>query len=187
MTTDAEGKVPKPGKIISPGPSSEHVFNVEAAIEKQPKLTPWDRSDARANQLIKELKDDKESLQNELHTVRYSEIHHLRDDVRWLESRETSLLNALTLLRTSYDWAISFNWYSVGLITIGGCFVSFAAFLPAPQFVATFALAALLIGVIMQAIVSYRGTRSLMENPATSAQNQRPSPNPLRSKDTSPR
>ena len=123
----------------------------------------------------------------DLNIGRFTEIPHLREDLRWMEARESSLLTSFTELRTSYDWAISFNWFSFALITVGGCVVSYASFLPASKIVASFALALLLVGVIMQAFVSYRRKRTLGGLARDPELPRRPSPNPARREVSSPR
>jgi hypothetical protein len=187
MANPVDRNEPPLGQIIAPGPTSAPSIDVAAKVRKRAELTPTDRIEARADLHITELKGDKKTLHAELQVVRYSELPHLREDIRWLEGRESSLQNSLTALQTSYGWAISFNWFSFALIAIGGCIVSYAAFLPAPKesdgigmqrFVATLALASLLIGVIVQAIVSYRGTKTLLRLSGVDNRPQRPSPNP---------
>jgi hypothetical protein len=187
MAKPADQDEPPVGQPILPGAAPAEPIDLAARAGKQSKVTPTDRIEARADLLITELKGDKATLYAELHVARYSEIPHLREDVRWLEDRESSLKNSLTLLQTSYEWAISFNWFSFALIAVGGSVVSYAAFLPPAQpsagfdkqkLVATFALAALLIGVIVQAVVSYRGTKTLKELPENVPGSVRPAPNP---------
>jgi hypothetical protein len=178
---------PPVGQVIAPGTTPVPVLDLAATARKRASSTPTDRIEARADLHIMELKADKESLLLELRTVRHTEMPHLREDMRWLESRESSLQISLTALLASYEWAVSFNWFSFALVGIGGGFVSYASFLPAPQSpaemdtrttVATLAVAALLIGVIVQAVTSYRGTKTLMGLAKNTQPPPRPSPNP---------
>jgi hypothetical protein len=187
MAKAADRDEPRIGQVIAPTTSPTPSINVEATARKRAELTPTDRIEARADLLIAELKADKASLHAELQVVRYSDIPHLREDLRWMEGRESSLQNELATLKTSYEWAVSFNWFSFALVAIGGGFVSYASFLPVPQSstemdsrttVATLAVAALLIGVIVQALISYRGTRTLMGLAKVDKPPQRPAPNP---------
>ncbi len=187
MASEANPKEPAPGQVIvtttTPAPS----IDVVDAVRKRAAPSPTDRIEARADLHITELKADKERLSAELQVVRSVEISHLREDARWLEARETALLNALATLQTSYEWAISFNWFSFALIAIGGCVVSYAAFLPPPRtpdqigiqkIVATSALVLLLVGVIVQAFVSYRGQKALTSLAKIAEPLRRPAPNP---------
>ncbi|HWE35876.1 MAG TPA: hypothetical protein VG406_04830 [Isosphaeraceae bacterium] len=172
---------PPVGQLISPDVSPPPDVDVEATARRRPALTAAQRAEVSAEQLITELKADKESLRAELRAVRSNrskEIPHLREDVRWLERRRASLSESLTTLKTSYEWAISFNWFSTAPIAVGGGGVSYAAFLPATKTVANLSFAALLIGVILQAIVSIRGTRTLRNLPTSEEATHRPPPNP---------
>jgi hypothetical protein len=188
MSKAADRGKPSVGQIIAPTTTPPPSIDVAAKeAKRRAELTPTDRIEARADSLITELRADKLRLDAELHALRYTEISHLRDDLRWLEARESSLLNALTALRTSYEWASSFNWFSFALTAVGGCVVSYAAFLPVPRspdnigaqkIVATFGFALLSIGVIVQAFVSYRGTKTLTGLARVDDPPQRPSPNP---------
>jgi hypothetical protein len=177
---------PSVGQVIAPITTPPPSIDVEAKARERG-ITPTDRIEARADLHITELKSDKESLREELRIVRYTEIPHLREDARWLEERESSLRESLNTLKTSYEWAISFNWFSFALVAIGGGFVSYASFLPPPKSpsemdtrttVATLAVVALLIGVLIQAVVSYRGTRNLIKLPEADTSSPRPSPSP---------
>ena len=187
MANPAEQDNPPVGRIIAPGPTPAESINVAEKARKKAEVTPTDRIEARADRHITDLKTSHATLYAELQIVRYTELPHLRDDVRWLEERESSLMNALTLLKASYEWAISFNWFSFALIAIGGCVVSYAAFFPAQnspggfdiqKMVATFAFASLLIGVIVQGYLSHRGRKTLMGMAEIAAPSKRPSPSP---------
>jgi hypothetical protein len=182
MTQESPRSNPSIGEVISPGPNSEAAVDVAAAAQQKVKATPTQRLEARMELQINELKATRD---------------HLRKDIRWLEGRVSTLAEGLTQLKTSYKWAISFNWFSFVLITIGGCIVSYASFLPASQMatdknsvispplefnmqkqVATFGLVSLILGVVIQATVSFQGYQSLINLPALPLDESRPSPNP---------
>jgi hypothetical protein len=184
---------PPVGQVIAPPTPLPASIDVEAKVRERDKATPTDRIEARADLHITELRVVKESLTQEVLNLRYTEIPHLREDLRWLEIRGSSLREALTTLRASYEWAISFNWFSFALVSIGGGLISYASFLPAPQSLAeidkrttfaTVALVILLIGVLIQAFVSYRGTKTLTRLPMTDMPSDRPSPSPPRGSPT---
>jgi hypothetical protein len=182
-TEEGAGGEPRAPEVIPPGPDAETPLDLAAkARQKREKLPPpSERLEARVDSYIAELKGDKLHFRQEVHRLRIHEIHHLRDDVRWLEDHVSWQGHALTRLQTSYEWAIAFNWFSFALIAIGGCVVSYAAFISPrsslQQIVATAGFMDLLVGVVVQAMNSYRGTRSLLKlsPPSTSA---RPRPNP---------
>ncbi len=148
--------------------------------EKLP--SPSERLEARVDSYIAELKRDKLHFQAEVQRLRIYEIHHLRDDVRWLEDFESWQSQTLARLRTSYEWAIAFNWLSLALIAIGGCVVSYAAFIPSrsgiQQTIATMGFVSLLVGAGVQAMNSYQGTKSLLKVADPPSGSARPSPNP---------
>ena len=168
---------PPIGQVIVPGTTPVEAPDVEAVVratiavlaETPPaKSTPAAQLANRVDQHIKELQQSKRKLGEELDRVRYEELTHLRNDQRWLENRLSATRSASDNLRTSYDWVIGFNWFSFALIAIGVGLVSFAAFLPdslpgigPPKLVAAFAFAALVIGVIVQAMISFRGSRAI--------------------------
>jgi hypothetical protein len=145
----------------------------------------------RVDSYIAELKRDKLHFQEEVHRLRIHEIHLIRDDVRWLEDLVSEQGQTLARLQTSYEWAIAFNWFSFAIIAIGGGIVSYAAFIPSrttvQQAVATLGFASLLLGVSVQAMNSYRGTKALLEHPTAPSASPRPRPNPQSNPITSPR
>lgn len=85
-------------------------------------------------------------------------------------------------LHTSYEWAIAFNWFSFALIAIGGGLVSFAAFIslePGIQKAAAIlGFTGLSIGVVMQAVISNRGTKALRLVSSPPSDSTRPRANP---------
>src|SRR5271170_2700917 len=95
-------------EVILPGPDSEKPFDLAAgARRKKEKLpSPSERLEARVDSYIAELKRDKVHFQSEVQRLRIYEIHHLRDDVRWLEDFASWQSQTLARLRTSYEWAI---------------------------------------------------------------------------------
>lgn len=181
--SEAGGQTPAPD-VILPGPDAEKPLDLAAGAQrKKEKLpSPSERLEARVDSYIAELKGDKLRFQTEVHHLRIHEIHHLRDDIRWLEDLASWQSQTLAKLQTSYEWAIAFNWFSLALIAIGGCVVSYAAFIPSPssiqQTIATLGFVSLLIGVGVQAMNSYRGTKSLLKISNTPAESPRPTPNP---------
>jgi len=181
--SEAGGQIHAPD-VILPGPDAEKPLDLAAGAQrKKEKLpSPTERLEARVDSYIAELKGDKLRSQTEVHRLRIHEIHHLRDDVRWLEDLVSWQSQTLARLQTSYEWAIAFSWFSFALIAIGGCVVSYAAFIPSQssiqQTIATLGFVSLLIGVGVQAMNSYRGTKSLLRNSHPSSGSPRPSPNP---------
>jgi hypothetical protein len=179
MANQPDHNEPQSGQLIAPVGIPPPPIDVGSKARERARATPTDRIEARADLQISELKGDKESLRSELRVVRYTEIPHLRDDVRWLEDRISSLRDELNILRTSYGWAISFSWFSFALVAIGGGLVSYASFLMDMRTtVATLAMVALLIGVLIQAVVSYLGTRTLIKLPRVGNTPERPLPCP---------
>jgi hypothetical protein len=181
--SEAGERFPAP-ELTLPGPDAERPLDLAAGAQrKKEKLpSPSERLEARVDSYIAELKRDKVHFQTEVHRLRIHEIHHLRDDVRWLEDFVSWQSQTLAKLRTSYEWAIAFNWLSLALIAVGGCVVSYAAFIPSrsdiQQIIATVGFVGLLIGVGVQAMISYQGTKSLLKITGPSSVNPRPSPNP---------
>jgi hypothetical protein len=179
---EAGGKSGAPD-VILPGP--------DARRKKEKLPSPSERLEARVDSYIAELKRDKLQFQEEVHRLRIYEIHHIRDDVRWLEDLASWQSQTLARLQTSYEWAIAFNWFSFAIIAIGGCIVSYAAFIPSrsavQQAVATLGFASLVLGVGVQAMNSYRGTKALLKHPTAPSGIPRPRPNPQSSSITSPR
>lgn len=176
---DDPGELPV-GQIIAPTSAPPPPIDVGARAREREKMTPTDRLEARADSLIEELRGDKESLRRDLESARSAEMPHLRADVPWLEDQLHSLREVLGVLRTSYEWAITFNWFSSALVVLGGASVSYAAFLPSAHSrpVATLSFAALIVGVLVQAVVSYRGTRTLLRISRVDASTPRPAPSP---------
>jgi hypothetical protein len=178
--------------IIRPGPDAEGPLDVAADARRKKERAPTlsERHEARVESYIAELRGDKQNLQMEVRSLRTVEIHHLREDVRWLENLISWQSQALTRLQTSYEWAITFNWLSSALVAIGGGIVSLAAFIslqPATQkMVASTGFVGLLIGVGIQLVVSYRGSRVLFRNSGPPSDISRPSPNPQRGSTTAP-
>src|SRR5580698_2165923 len=117
---EAGGKSGAPD-VILPGPDAEKPLDLAAvARRKKEKLpSPSERLEARVDSYIAELKRDKLQYQEEVHRLRVHEIHHIRDDVRWLEDMASEQKQTLARLQTSYEWAISFNWLSFAIIAIG--------------------------------------------------------------------
>jgi len=186
MPDGADLGEPQVGQVIAPASVPAPSIDVAARASKREKETLTDRFNAKVDLHITELKADKDRLRVELQVIRQTEIPHLREDVRWLEGRQTSLVTAFTAVKSSYDWAIAFNWFSFALVVVGGGFVSYASFLAAPQspaemdkrtVVATIAVVALVLGVLVQGIVSYRGTMTLKSLPEVEPKLERPSPN----------
>ena len=178
------GGEPRRPEMIVPQPDAEQPLDIAASArekrDRPPSLTQ--RHEARTESYIGELKSDKLRLRNELVRLRYREIHHLRDDIRWLEESRLSQTHTLATLQTSYEWAIAFNWFSFALIAVGGGVVSYAAFVSpqstTQQVVATLRFCSLLVGVALQAFNSFRGTRSLLRNLPAPAADTRPLANP---------
>jgi hypothetical protein len=184
-STESEaGGNPQAPDVILPGPDAERPLDLTVGAQrKKEKLpSPSERLEARVDSYIAELKGDKLHFQAEVQRLRIHEIHHLRDDVRWLEDRVSLERQTVAKLRTSYEWAIAFNWLSLALIAIGGCVVSYAAFIPSQSgiqhTIATAGFVSLLIGVGVQAMNSYQGTKSLVRNSDPSTGSPRPSANP---------
>ena len=165
-----EKREPKPDDVIRPGPDAQPNVNIREAREQPRSKTPTDRLEGRADQQIAELQRDKNNLQLELSQLRNIEIPHLRQDIRWLESRLSWQDRTIARLQTSYQWAIAFNWLSFALVALGSVVVSLASFLPispsAQQSVAAAGFIGLLIGVIVQAVNSYRGSHVLLNESA---------------------
>lgn len=175
-----------PGNL-GPSSSSQPAVNVtkQALREKNQKgPSPTDRLEARADRHIDDLQKDKHDLQAELERLRTREIAHLRDDVRWLEDLASRQSQTLARLKTSFEYAITFSWLSSALVTLGGAAISLAALLPLPigpqRVMAIAGFVGLLIGVVVQAVNSYRGSRVSQENPSPSPFSGRPDPNPVR-------
>ena len=74
------------------------------------------RYEARVDSHIAELKRDKQRLEEEVHWLRLQEIHHLREDVRWLEDLASWQRQELVKTKTSYESAIAFSWFAFALI-----------------------------------------------------------------------
>ncbi len=164
----------KAARVIRKGPKLEEPLRLtEDALEtrrRPPSAT--ERYEARVDSHLAELIRDKQSLQEE--------VHHLREDLRWIEDRGAWQREELARLRTSYALAIGFSWMSFALIAIGGVVVSFATFLhPASQMtIATAALVGLFIGVGVQGYNSWMGTRLDIGKSQPPATETRPHPNP---------
>jgi hypothetical protein len=178
------GDQPHAPEIIRPGPDAQPPLNVaEDAQQRKEKLPSLGvRLEARIDAHIAELKDDKQILREENHFLRFNEVAHLREDVRWLEGLVLWQREASVRLQTSYEWAIAFNWFSFALIAIGGGLVSLAAFISLKpgtrRIVAILGFTGLSIGVVMQAVISSRGTRALRLNSAPPSDSTRPRASP---------
>jgi hypothetical protein len=122
-------------------------------------------------------------VEEEVHWLRIQEIHHLREDARWLEDLVAWQNQELVKTRTSYASAIAFSWFSFALIAIGGCLVSYATFVhPENQkVIATAAMVGLFIGVAVQGFNSLVGTRLAVGkgNPPEAGTRPRPNPQPV--------
>ena len=168
--------------MIRPGPDAEKPLDiaVDARRKRGSLPSPTERLEARVDSYIAELKDDKRRFQEEVHHVRIHEIHHLRDDVRWLEEHVSWQDRELVKTKTSYASAIAFNWFSFSLIAIGGAVVSYATFAhPDTQLtIATAGLVGLFIGVIVQGVNSAVGSWLLIWRAAPPPVQGRPRPNP---------
>jgi hypothetical protein len=186
MAADDQGPSENAGsrRVIRPGPDAEKPLDLTASIrQKREKIpTVTERLEMRVDGYLSELKQDKDRLSREVDRLRGHEIHHLRNDVRWLEERVLHESQALARLQTSYEWAIAFSWFSFALVAIGGGLVSYAAFASphsaTQQIVATMGLTSLVIGVIVQAVNSYRGGRAILSTVTPPTQYDRPSANP---------
>lgn len=187
---------PEPGGEDSPGslrPKSDAKPSVNVTkhakrLREERRPTPTDRIEARADRHILDLQSDRKRLQGEIHRLRTLEIAHLREDLRWLEEHASSRSQAYARLKASFEYAVTFSWFSSALVTLGGAAVSLAAILPlslGPQrLVAAVGFAGLSVGVAMQGVNSYRGTEVLRETPS-SAFPGRPHPNPDHGSDRS--
>jgi hypothetical protein len=177
----AAGEQPAPS-VIRPGPDAEKPLDLAAdARRKKEKLpSPTERLEARVDSYIAELKGDKLRFQAEVRHVRIHEIHHLRDDVRWLEERVSWQERELTKTKTSYASAIAFSWFSLALVAVGGVIVSYATFThPDMQLtIATAGLVGLFIGVIVQGVNSALGSWLVVWRATPAPVEMRPRPNP---------
>jgi hypothetical protein len=157
---EAGGEAHAP-EMIRPGQDVEKPLDLAIDAQKKRQRPPSlsERLEARVDSYIAELKGDKQQLEAEVRWLRVQEIHHLREDVRWLEDLVSWQSQELARLRTSYRSAIAFNWFSFALVVIGGCVVSYATFVhPGMQItIATAALVGLFIGVVGQGINSWAG------------------------------
>lgn len=183
IESEASGRLNAP-EVTLPGPDAERPLDLAAGAQRKKERlpSPSERLEARVDSYIAELKGDKLHFQTEVQRLRIHGIHHLRDDVRWLEDCVSLERQVVAMLRTSYEWATAFNWLSLALIAIGGCVVSYAAFLPSQsgiqQTIATAGFVNFLIGVGVQAMNSYQGTKSLLRTSDPSTGSPRPSANP---------
>jgi hypothetical protein len=192
---------PPIGEVITPSPSTEPALDVGALIQaamekvvtsiKPLKTTPSSERAAIAEQYSAGLLDDKTRLLAEVRSLRYVEMAHLRDEIRWLDDRAARLQNELTDLKSDYSWAVAFHWFSFALVTLGSAGVSYASFLPPPQTPADMDLRSsvsllsffgLLIGILIQAYLAFKGKKTLSKSSeaekAEASQSKRPGANP---------
>lgn len=171
----AGGGAPQPPDIIEPGPEAQAPLNLNVDVSQRKRTaTPTERLEDRADRHIKELQDDKATLQKQMEDLRNREIPELRRDATDLARRVASLESMNVRLAISYQWAIAFSWFSFALIAIGGGAISYASFVEPPEAVAkiiaqktiaTIGFTSLVIGVFVQAFTSYRGTRAVTVTP----------------------
>jgi hypothetical protein len=176
------GDAPHAPEVIRPGPGAKDPLNVAADAQgkkdKPPSVTV--RYEVRVDSYIAELRRDKQRLEEEVQWLRIQEIHHLREDARWLEDLASWQSQELAKTRTSYASAIAFSWFSFALIAVGGCLVSYATFVhPENQrVIATAALVGLFTGVAVQGFNSLVGTRLFLGKTDPPGAGTRPQPNP---------
>jgi hypothetical protein len=173
---------PSEPEVIRPGPDVEKPLNVTADAQEMRRRppSPTERYEARVDRHIADLQRAKQQLEEEIRRLRDQEIHHLREDVRWLEDFNSGQSRELVKTQTCYASAIAFNWLSFALIAIGGCVVSYATFVhpQAQMTIATAALVGLFIGVAVQAFNSWVGTRLFLGKTEPPGADSRPRPNP---------
>ena len=152
-SAESEGaSEPESPPVIRPGPNAEQPLDLAANVRRKRERIPSvsERYEIRVDGYLTELKQDKLFLRKEVDRLRLHEIHHLRNDLRWLEERVLNQTQAFARLQTSYEWAIAFSWFSFALIAVGGGLVSYAAFASShtatQKTIATSGLIALTIG-----------------------------------------
>lgn len=178
---EAVGVPPVP-EILRPEAGAEKLVDLDAGAQRKREKppSPTERYEARVDSYLAELKRDKQELEEEVRRLRFQEIHHLREDLRWLEDLASWQGQELVKIRTLHASAIAFSWLSFVLVIVGGGVVSYAALLhPAWQFtIATLGFVGLVIGVAVQGInllVGEHLARGKTEPPGADA---RPRPNP---------
>lgn len=179
----ARGK-PNVPEVIVPEPGVPPVDMVAKAEKQKAKgPSPTDRIEARADQHIQELQADKTRLLEAIQELQARTIPELQGEVRWLDRN-------FARLETEYKSAIDFQWTSTIFIIVGSGTVSYASFvgrlpwgIDSKRF-ADFGFAALVFGVILQAVNSIRGRRALRrpESPPS-----RSTPAPPSMSETNPR
>ena len=153
--------------VINPGPDAQPPLNLvdDANRRKQKAPTPTDRLEARADRHIEELRDSNKRLEEEIGRLRSEEVPRLRSRIDEAESKLAQQYAAMARLETSYEWAISFDWFSFALVGIGGALISYASFVDAwrvfdKKLVADVGLTSLVIGMGLKAWASPRAENS---------------------------
>lgn len=171
-SSETESKpTPLAPAVIKPGPDAQPPLDLaEDAARRKQKPSPTDRLEARADKHIDELQADKQRLQEEIKRLQTEVIVEFARTNESLRATLSQQSDYLARLETSYSWATRFNILSFICVTVGGVIVSYAAFI-APgsllgqKLVADLGLGSLILGGLLQAVVSYYGSKSL--NPKT--------------------
>lgn len=100
--------------------------------------------------------------------------------MRWLEELSSWQRQELVRTKTSYESAIAFSWFAFALIAIGGCVVSYAAFIhpEMQQLIATVGLVGLFIGVALHIVNARVGKPHILGKADPPGVDTRPRPNP---------